>query len=62
MQTGNLRVDPVRWDATVCHTYWFVTHGQGNVARTVFEGDAPPPPPPPPPPGLNFCPIPPWCP
>jgi hypothetical protein len=59
VQTGNLRVAPVRWDAHVCHTYWFVTHGQGNVARTIFEGDEPPPPPPP---GLNFCPIPPWCP
>ena len=60
VQTGNLRVDPVRWDANVCHTYWYVGGG-GNVARTIWEGDEPPPPPPPPP-GLNFCPIPPWCP
>jgi hypothetical protein len=60
VQTGNLRVDPVRWDANVCHTYWYVGGG-GNVARTIWEGDEPPPPAPPPP-GLNFCPIPPWCP
>ena len=46
MQTGNLRVDPVRWDANVCHTYWYVGGG-GNVARTIWEGDAAPPPPPP---------------
>jgi hypothetical protein len=46
VQTGNLRVDPVRWDANVCHTYWYVGGG-GNVARTIWEGDAPPPPPPP---------------
>ena len=62
VQTGNLRVNPVIWDTNVCHTYWYVQHGQGNVAQNIFEGDGPPPPPPPPPPGLNFCPIPPWCP
>lgn len=61
VQTGNLRVNPVVWDPTVCHTYWYVTPGQGNVAQNIFEGDSPPAPPPPPP-GLNFCPIPPWCP
>jgi hypothetical protein len=58
VQTGNLRVNPVIWDTNVCHTYWYVWHGQGNVAQNIFEGDGPPPPPP----GLNFCPIPPWCP
>ncbi len=52
VQTGNLRVDPVRWDPNVCHTYWYVYPGQGNVADMIFEGDAPPPPPPPAPPGL----------
>ena len=41
MQTGNLRVNPVVWDANVCHTYWYVQHGQGNVAQNIFEGDAP---------------------
>jgi hypothetical protein len=62
VQTGNLRVNPVVWDNNVCHTYWYVYFGQGNVAQNIFEGEIPPPPPPPPPPGLNFCPIPPWCP
>lgn len=61
VQTGNLRVNPVVWDSTVCHTYWYVRPGQGNVASNIFEGETPPPPPPPPL-GLNFCPIPPWCP
>ncbi|WP_157680356.1 hypothetical protein [Mycobacterium dioxanotrophicus] len=61
VQTGNLRVNPVVWDNTVCHTYWYVTPGLGNVAQNIFEGDNPPAPPPPPP-ALNFCPIPPWCP
>lgn len=60
VQTGNLRVNPVRWDNSVCHTYWYVYHGQGNVAQNIFEGEVPPPPPPPPP---NFTPpLPPgWC-
>jgi hypothetical protein len=62
VQTGNLRTNPVVWDTNVCHTYWYVYFGQGNVAQNIYEGEAPPPPPPPPPPGLNFCPIPPWCP
>jgi len=61
VQTGNLRVYPVVWDETVCHTYWYVYSGQGNVAHNIWEGDNPPAPPPWPP-GLNFCPIPPWCP
>ncbi len=60
VQTGNLRVNPVVWDNNVCHTYWYVHHGQGNVAQNIFEGEAPPPPPPPPP---GFTPpLPPgWC-
>jgi hypothetical protein len=49
VQTGNLRVNPVVWDNNVCHTYWYVYHGQGNVAQNIFEGEVPPPPPPPPP-------------
>lgn len=60
VQTGNLRVNPVVWDNNVCHTYWYVYHGQGNVASNIFEGEAPPAPPPPPP---NLTPpLPPgWC-
>jgi hypothetical protein len=49
VQTGNLRVNPVIWDNNVCHKYWYVYHGQGNVAQNIFEGEFPPPPPPPPP-------------
>ena len=60
VQTGNLKVNPVVWDNSVCHTYWYVYSGQGNVASNIFEGDAPPAPPPPPP---NLTPpLPPgWC-
>jgi hypothetical protein len=60
VQTGNLRINPVVWDENVCHTYWYVYHGQGNVASNIFEGDTPPAPPPPPP---NLTPpLPPgWC-
>ena len=45
--TGNHVTNPVRWDQSVCHTYWFVRFGQGNAAQNIFEGDAQPPPPPP---------------
>jgi hypothetical protein len=49
VQTGNLRVNPVVWDETACHTYWYVYFGQGNVADNIFEGEVPPAPPPSPP-------------
>src|SRR5882757_6958590 len=39
VQTGNLRVYPVVWDNNVCHTYWYVYSGQGNVAHNIFEGE-----------------------
>ena len=52
VQTGNLRVNPVIWDDSVCHTYWYVYFGQGNVAQNIWEGEVPPPPPPPPPPAI----------
>ena len=51
VQTGNHVTNPVRWDESVCHTYWYVYSGQGNVAQNIFEGDPPPPPPPPTDPG-----------
>lgn len=60
-QTGNLRVNPVVWDWNICHTYYYVYSGQGNVAQNIWDGEDPPAPPPWPP-GLKFCPIPPWCP
>ena len=37
--------EPSRKDNGVCHTYWYVYFGQGNVAQNIFEGDTPPPPP-----------------
>jgi hypothetical protein len=49
--TGNHVTDPLRWDFNVCHTYWFVWPGQGNVSNLIFDGVAPPPPPPPSDPG-----------
>lgn len=44
--TGNHVTDPVRWDWNVCHTYYYVYPGQGNVANMIWDGDDPPPPPP----------------
>jgi hypothetical protein len=59
--TGNIRVNPVIWDNNVCHTYYYVYHGQGNVAQNIWEGRNPPGPPPPA--GPFFTPpLPPgWC-
>jgi hypothetical protein len=34
VQTGNLRTNPVVWDANVCHTYWFVYFGQAMSPKT----------------------------
>ena len=61
MATGNIRVNPVIWDNNVCHEYWYVYHGQGNVAQNIWDGPNPPGPPP----GQGFVPPPPippgWC-
>jgi hypothetical protein len=60
----------IRWDMGVCHTYFNVKLGTGNVRMVGLNGDpmdswlsadvpppevTPPPPPPPPPPGQPFC-------
>jgi hypothetical protein len=45
--TGNRVTDPLRWDMTICHTYYY-TYPYGNVAKTIWDGDNPPPKPPPP--------------
>jgi len=50
--TGNHVTNPVIWDNNVCHTYYYVYFGQGNVAQNIWDGDNPPPPPPPAPPAL----------
>jgi hypothetical protein len=74
--TGNHVTDPFRgWDMSVCHTYYYVWSGMGNVSSMIWDGDNPPPkppgsgfhPPPPLPPGLcwpagSFIPVPIACP
>ncbi|BBX85841.1 hypothetical protein [Mycolicibacterium aubagnense] len=50
VRTGNMVNDPVIWDTSVCHTYFYVNMGDGNVAKEIWDGDNPPAPPPPPPP------------
>lgn len=40
----------VDWDWNVCHTWWVVAWGQGNVGgpdRSIWDGDTPPAVPPP---------------
>ena len=34
---------PPNWDWSVCHTYYTVNWGQGNVSLTIWDGDNPPP-------------------
>ncbi len=74
--TGNIRVNPVIWDNNICHEWWLVDYGMGNVAKNIWDGPNPPPraptqgyvPPPPLPPGLcwptggTFIPVPIPCP
>jgi hypothetical protein len=47
--TGNHVTNPVIWDNNVCHTYYVVAWGQGNVAQNIWDGPDPPAPLPPPP-------------
>ena len=47
-QSGNNITDPIKWDWNVCHTYYFVWMGMGNVSNVVWDGDNPPPKPGPP--------------
>ncbi|WP_310777125.1 hypothetical protein [Mycobacterium sp. Z3061] len=74
--TGNRQYNPVIWDDNVCHQWWYVDFGKGNVAQNVWDGPNPPAreptrgyqPPPPLPPGLcwptggSFIPLPIPCP
>ena len=46
--TGNHITDPLNWDWNVCHTYYFLWEGMGNVSNMIWDGDNPPPKPPPP--------------
>ena len=56
---------PIVWDMTVCHTWYAVAYGQGNVPRSdggpssIWEGDNPPSSPPSFNCGLFWCPVPP---
>jgi hypothetical protein len=49
----------VNWDMSVCHTWYWVADGEGNVSPQVWDGDNPPPPPAPPPPAPPGPPLPP---
>lgn len=31
------------WDWNICHIYYYVDEGRGNVSSTVWEGAGPPP-------------------
>jgi hypothetical protein len=46
--TGNHITDPLNWDWNVCHTYYFLWEGMGNVSNMIWDGDNPPPKPGPP--------------
>ena len=46
--TGNHVTDPLNWDWNVCHTYYFLWPGMGNVSSLIWDGENPPPKPPPP--------------
>jgi hypothetical protein len=46
--TGNHITDPLNWDWNVCHTYYFLWPGMGNVSSLIWDGDNPPPRPGPP--------------
>lgn len=34
----------INWDWSVCHTFWAVQWGQGNVGSSIWDGDNPPAP------------------
>jgi len=40
--SGNHVTNPVVWDESVCHTYYMVDFGKGNVAQNVWDGPNPP--------------------
>ena len=46
--TGNHVTDPLNWDWNVCHTYYFLWPGMGNVSSLIWDGENPPPKPAPP--------------
>jgi hypothetical protein len=40
--TENHVANPIKWDMNVCHTYYYVPWGQGNVGGDIWEGTNPP--------------------
>ena len=34
---------PPNWDWNICHTFYTVNWGQGNVSPTIWDGENPPP-------------------
>lgn len=57
--TQNHVANPINWDMKVCHTYYYVPWGQGNVGQDIWEGPNPPGPQTLPPPGPTAPPLPP---
>ncbi len=57
--TQNHVADPINWDMSVCHAYYYVPFGKGNAGYRIWDGPNPPgpqvpiqaPPGLPPPPG-----------
>jgi hypothetical protein len=42
--TQNHVTNPINWDMKVCHTYYNVPWGQGNIGQNIWEGANPLPP------------------
>jgi hypothetical protein len=40
---GAFVTSPPNWDWSVCHTYYIVNYGQGNVSNSIWDGENPPP-------------------
>ena len=40
--TQNHVANPINWDMRVCHTYYYVPWGRGNVGQDIWEGPNPP--------------------
>ncbi|WP_231639840.1 hypothetical protein [Mycobacterium sp. Marseille-P9652] len=59
------QTSPIVWDMNVCHTWYAVAYGEGNVPRSdggpssIWEGPDPPNNPPSSNCGLFWCPVPP---
>ena len=42
--TQNHVANPINWDMNVCHTYYYVPWGKGNVGYNSWDGPNPPAP------------------